>query len=155
MSQALFERIAQGRHESRSAGTRPAARVHPVVVEALLARECPRYVGSLYLEALVPGKATRKSEVVEQRADGEDFLVVRYAQQLSEADGEEPGSDRMVEEKRFGMLPGKVHCPGHKRRVDHRDPTQDSGPPPHDRRLGCWQHGQLAPLMKASSSRLT
>jgi arsenate reductase (thioredoxin) len=35
MSQALFERIAQGRHESRSAGTRPAARVHPVAVEAM------------------------------------------------------------------------------------------------------------------------
>jgi arsenate reductase len=35
MSQALFERIAQGRHESRSAGTHPAARVHPVVVEAM------------------------------------------------------------------------------------------------------------------------
>jgi arsenate reductase (thioredoxin) len=35
MSQALFERIAEGRHESRSAGTRPAARVHPVVVETM------------------------------------------------------------------------------------------------------------------------
>jgi arsenate reductase (thioredoxin) len=35
MSQALFDRIADGRHESRSAGTRPADRVHPVVVEAM------------------------------------------------------------------------------------------------------------------------
>jgi arsenate reductase len=35
MSQALFERLAQGRHESRSAGTRPAGEVHPVVVEAM------------------------------------------------------------------------------------------------------------------------
>jgi arsenate reductase (thioredoxin) len=35
MSQALFDRVAYGRHESRSAGTRPAARVHPVVVEAM------------------------------------------------------------------------------------------------------------------------
>ncbi len=35
MSQALFERAAQGRHEARSAGTRPAARVHPQVVEAM------------------------------------------------------------------------------------------------------------------------
>ncbi|HEY4845626.1 MAG TPA: arsenate reductase ArsC [Candidatus Dormibacteraeota bacterium] len=35
MSQALFERVAQGRHESRSAGTRPAGAVHPVVVEAM------------------------------------------------------------------------------------------------------------------------
>jgi arsenate reductase len=35
MSQALFEQIAQGRHESRSAGTRPAEHVHPVVVAAM------------------------------------------------------------------------------------------------------------------------
>lgn len=35
MSQTLFERVVQGRHESRSAGTRPAERVHPVVVEAM------------------------------------------------------------------------------------------------------------------------
>ena len=35
MSQALFERAAQGRHEARSAGTRPDARVHPQVVEAM------------------------------------------------------------------------------------------------------------------------
>jgi arsenate reductase len=35
MSQALFEQIASGRHESRSAGTRPAAHVHPVVVAAM------------------------------------------------------------------------------------------------------------------------
>src|SRR5256714_12678281 len=35
MSQALFERAAAGRHEARSAGTRPAERVHPEVVEAM------------------------------------------------------------------------------------------------------------------------
>jgi arsenate reductase (thioredoxin) len=35
MSQALFQRIADGRHESRSAGTRPADQVHPVVVQAM------------------------------------------------------------------------------------------------------------------------
>jgi arsenate reductase (thioredoxin) len=35
ISQALFERIANGRHESRSAGTRPAEDVHPVVVAAM------------------------------------------------------------------------------------------------------------------------
>jgi arsenate reductase (thioredoxin) len=35
MSQALFEQIANGRHESRSAGTRPAEHVHPVVVAAM------------------------------------------------------------------------------------------------------------------------
>jgi arsenate reductase len=35
MSQALFEQIAKGRHQSRSAGTRPAEHVHPVVVAAM------------------------------------------------------------------------------------------------------------------------
>jgi protein-tyrosine-phosphatase len=35
MSEALFERAAGGRHESGSAGTTPAAHVHPEVVEAM------------------------------------------------------------------------------------------------------------------------
>jgi protein-tyrosine-phosphatase len=35
MSQALFERAAEGRHTAASAGTTPAERVHPEVVEAM------------------------------------------------------------------------------------------------------------------------
>jgi arsenate reductase len=35
MSLALFERAAGGRHHAESAGTRPAERVHPEVVEAM------------------------------------------------------------------------------------------------------------------------
>ena len=35
MSQALFEQVANGHHQSRSAGTRPAEYVHPVVVAAM------------------------------------------------------------------------------------------------------------------------
>ena len=35
MSQALFDRAANGAHESRSAGTSPAEQVHPAVVEAM------------------------------------------------------------------------------------------------------------------------
>lgn len=35
MSQALFERAAQGQHEARSAGTTPGTRVHPEVVEVM------------------------------------------------------------------------------------------------------------------------
>ena len=35
MSDALFQRAAQGRHESRSAGTRPAEQVHPMVADAM------------------------------------------------------------------------------------------------------------------------
>ena len=35
MSQALFERAAEGRHQALSAGTTPGDRVHPEVVEAM------------------------------------------------------------------------------------------------------------------------
>ena len=35
MSQALFEMVADGKHEARSAGTEPASHVHPVVVTAM------------------------------------------------------------------------------------------------------------------------
>ncbi len=35
MSEALFERAADGRHEARSAGTTPAERVHPEVVDVM------------------------------------------------------------------------------------------------------------------------
>ena len=35
MAEALFERAADGQHEARSAGSRPAERVHPEVVEAM------------------------------------------------------------------------------------------------------------------------
>ena len=35
MSRALFERAAGGRHASQSAGTTPAERVHPEVVEVM------------------------------------------------------------------------------------------------------------------------
>jgi arsenate reductase len=35
ISEALFERAADGRHEARSAGTTPGERVHPEVIEAM------------------------------------------------------------------------------------------------------------------------
>jgi|SRR5947209_11191803 arsenate reductase (thioredoxin) len=35
MSQALFERVANGRHAALSAGTSPAERVHPEVIEVM------------------------------------------------------------------------------------------------------------------------
>ena len=36
MSEALFENVAEGKHEARSAGSEPAERVHPEVVEVML-----------------------------------------------------------------------------------------------------------------------
>jgi arsenate reductase len=35
MSQALFERVAEGRHSAQSAGTTPGERVHPEVIEVM------------------------------------------------------------------------------------------------------------------------
>jgi arsenate reductase len=35
IAEALFDRASDGRHEGRSAGSRPADRVHPVVVEVM------------------------------------------------------------------------------------------------------------------------
>jgi arsenate reductase len=35
MAQALFERAANGRHQGRSAGSRPAETIHPEVVEVM------------------------------------------------------------------------------------------------------------------------
>jgi arsenate reductase len=48
MAEALFTRAVEGRHEARSAGSRPADSVHPEVVEAMrevgvdLANRVPR-----------------------------------------------------------------------------------------------------------------
>jgi arsenate reductase (thioredoxin) len=39
IAEALFERAAEGRHEARSAGSRPADRVHPEVVEVMRERD--------------------------------------------------------------------------------------------------------------------
>ena len=36
MSRALFERVASGHHEARSAGTEPADHIHPAVVTVML-----------------------------------------------------------------------------------------------------------------------
>ena len=53
MSAALFERAADGRHEALSAGTAPAERVHPEVVEVM--REL-----DIDLADRVPQKLTRE-----------------------------------------------------------------------------------------------
>jgi arsenate reductase (thioredoxin) len=59
MSQAVFEQAAGARHEAESAGTTPAERVHPEVVEAM------REVG-IELGGRVPRKLTRE---MAERAD--------------------------------------------------------------------------------------
>jgi arsenate reductase len=62
ISRALFEQTAAPRHLARSAGTRPAERVHPEVVEVM------REVG-LDLSARVPSRLTR------EQAEWADLVV--------------------------------------------------------------------------------
>jgi arsenate reductase len=96
MSEALFRRAAEGRHEARSAGTTPADRVHPEVVEAMgelgidlgereprkLSREdaewadvvmtmgcgdeCPHIPGKRYLDWDLPDPKGRSVEAVRE-----------------------------------------------------------------------------------------
>jgi arsenate reductase (thioredoxin) len=62
MSKALFERAASGRHSADSAGTAPADRVHPEVVEAMRERR-------IDLSGQRPRKLTR------QQAELADVVV--------------------------------------------------------------------------------
>jgi arsenate reductase (thioredoxin) len=62
MSRALFERVAGGRHEADSAGTQPAERVHPEVVEAM--RELGVTIGDRIPHALSEEQAEWADVVV-------------------------------------------------------------------------------------------
>jgi arsenate reductase (thioredoxin) len=62
MSQALFERAADGRHTAGSAGTQPGDRVHPQVVEAM--RELGLDLAGRTPQALTRDMAERADVVV-------------------------------------------------------------------------------------------
>ncbi|MBX5468338.1 MAG: arsenate reductase ArsC [Thermoleophilaceae bacterium] len=113
MSQALFERAAGGAHEARSAGTAPAERVHPEVVEAMrelgidlsgrrpraLTRElaewadvvvtmgcgdeCPYIPGKLYLDWDLPDPRGRPLDEVRATRDEIERRVRELVAQLS------------------------------------------------------------------------
>lgn len=112
MSEALFQRAANGRHAARSAGTRPAERVHPAVVQAmrevgadLMSRrpqlltdelaawadvvvtmgcgdECPLIPGKRYIDWDLPDPAGQPLEAVRSIRDDIRVRVDRLAQQL-------------------------------------------------------------------------
>jgi arsenate reductase (thioredoxin) len=62
MSEALFERVSGGSHEGASAGTQPADRVHPEVIEVM------RELG-IELSDRTPKALTREA------AEGADVVV--------------------------------------------------------------------------------
>jgi len=113
MSQALFERAADGRHEARSAGTTPGERVHPEVVEAMaelgidlgdrvphrLTREdaewadvvvtmgcgdeCPYIPGKRYVDWDLPDPKDRPLEQVRATRDEIERRVAALADELA------------------------------------------------------------------------
>jgi arsenate reductase len=119
MSQALFERAANGHHRALSAGTTPAERVHPEVVEAmrelgidlsdrrpqLLTRElaeqadvvvtmgcgdqCPYIPGKRYIDWDLPDPSGRPLEEV--RATRAE-IIRRVGELAFELDGSQPGA---------------------------------------------------------------
>ena len=112
IAQALFERAAAGRHEARSAGSRPAAAVHPEVVEVMAEAgvdlsgkvpheldmddmrwadlvvtmgcgdECPYVPGKRYLDWELPDPAGKGIEAVRPIRDEIDRRVRDLVQQL-------------------------------------------------------------------------
>lgn len=115
MSAALFARAAAGRHCAESAGTTPAERVHPEVVEAMnelgidLSRNlpqqlsaelaeradvvvtmgcgdaCPYIPGKRYLDWELPDPHGRPLEDVRRLRDDIERRVVELVHQLDEA----------------------------------------------------------------------
>ena len=112
MSQALFERASGGRHQAASAGTSPADRVHPEVLEAMgevgvdlsdrtpqkltqelteradvvvtmgCGDECPYIPGKRYIDWDLPDPKGRPLEEVRSLRDDIDRRVRELAAEL-------------------------------------------------------------------------
>jgi arsenate reductase (thioredoxin) len=112
MSDAFFQGSADGKHRSRSAGTQPAERVHPVVIEAMreigvdlsgrrpqrltdeLAHwadvvvtmgcgdECPFIPGKTYIDWEIVDPAAKAVAEVRQIRDGIKTRVARLLNEL-------------------------------------------------------------------------
>jgi protein-tyrosine-phosphatase len=115
MSEALFARAAEGRHEGRSAGTEPGERVHPEVVEVMdelgidlrgrtpqelreadarwadvvvtmgCGDQCPYVPGRRYLDWDLPDPKGRPVEEVRETRDEIAELTAALAEELDRA----------------------------------------------------------------------
>jgi arsenate reductase len=116
MSEALFRRAAEGRHEARSAGTTPAKQVYPEVVEAMAelgidlrglrpdklvpaaaewadvvvtmgcGDECPYVPGKRYVDWDLPDPKGRSLEAVRATRDEIERRVQALVAELDAAD---------------------------------------------------------------------
>jgi protein-tyrosine-phosphatase len=110
MSQALFERAAGGRHTAASAGTRPAERVHPEVVEAMaelgidLAERTPRALDRALAE---------RADVVVTMGCGDECPYIpgkRYVDwELQDPSGLPLEDVRAIRDEIAGRVEGLVH----------------------------------------------
>ena len=97
MSQVLFERVANALHESRSAGTRPAEHVHPVVVNVMREQ-------GIDLSARRPQKLTDDlaewADVVVTMGCGDECPYIPGKKHidwdLQDPDGKSPGDVRAI-----------------------------------------------------------
>jgi pimeloyl-ACP methyl ester carboxylesterase/protein-tyrosine-phosphatase len=116
MSRALFERAAGGRHTAQSAGTTPAERVHPQVLQAMsevgvdlsdrvpqlltdelagradvlvtmgCGDQCPYFPGKRYIDWDLPDPSGRPIEEVRRTRDAIEGLVAGLIAELDELD---------------------------------------------------------------------
>jgi arsenate reductase (thioredoxin) len=115
MSRALFERAAEGRHTADSAGTTPAERVHPEVLQAMdeigfdlsdrvpqpltgelasgadvlvtmgCGDQCPYFPGKRYIDWDLPDPSGLPIQEVRRTRDEIQRLVVGLLAELNEA----------------------------------------------------------------------
>lgn len=109
MSEALFERAAAGRHTAASAGTTPAARVHPEVVVVM--REIGIDLDGRIPQRLTPQLAHGADVVVTMGCGDECPLIpgVRYIDwDLPDPHGRTPDEVRAVRDEIARRVAGLV-----------------------------------------------
>jgi arsenate reductase len=109
IAQALFEQAAAGRHETRSAGSRPAAAVHPEVVEVMAE-------AGIDLSAKVPHELDmddmRWADLVVTMGCGDECPYVpgkRYVDwELPDPEGRPPAAVRAIRDEISARVQGLV-----------------------------------------------
>src|SRR4029434_6037119 len=86
-------------------------------VNAGLPCKRPREIGAFHFETARPDETLVKRDVVQQRSQGDDFPVMVDVPNLSDAYGEQPGPNYVVEKIRLAVRTRIFHGTGNGRRV--------------------------------------